>query len=157
MAQAKPPAKKTKELSYFEATGRRKSAVAQVRLYLTGKDNAITLKGKKIEKGTVLINEKPLEELFSSEHEKKKLLLPLELTQSLDRFAVTVVVNGGGRNGQLEAIVHGIARAMTLVDKDEYRTSLKQEGLLKRDPRTRQRRMVGKGGKARRAKQSPKR
>ena len=59
--------------------------------------------------------------------------------------------------GQLDAVVHGIARALSLLDRDAYRAILKTAGLLTRDARAKERRKVGTGGKARRAKQSPKR
>jgi small subunit ribosomal protein S9 len=79
----------------------------------------------------------------------------LALTE--DRFVTTIHVTGGGKSGQLDDIVHGISRALNLMNTEEYRPTLKAKGLLTRDPRTRERRMVGTGGKSRRAKQSPKR
>ncbi|MBU1323488.1 30S ribosomal protein S9, partial [Patescibacteria group bacterium] len=67
-----------------------------------------------------------------------------------------VKVVGSGKYGQLDALIHGLSRALTLANPD-FRPLLKKRGLLTRDPRTRQRRMIGKGGKSRRKKQSPKR
>ena len=83
-------------------------------------------------------------------------MMPLKLTQNEGRFAISILTEGGGKNGQLEAIVHGLARALLLSDQG-YKVVLKKAGLLTRDPRKRERRKVGTGGKARRAKQSPKR
>ena len=80
----------------------------------------------------------------------------MSLTNSLDRFAIVVKVNGGGKEGQLDAVSLGISRAMLKVD-DATRLVLKKEGLLTRDARVRERRKVGTGGRARRKKQSPKR
>jgi len=68
----------------------------------------------------------------------------------------TFNVLGGGSTGQLEAIRHGLSRALVKVDETN-KSKLREYGLLTRDPRTRQRRHVGMGGKARRKKQSPKR
>ncbi|EKD80605.1 MAG: 30S ribosomal protein S9 [uncultured bacterium] len=64
---------------------------------------------------------------------------------------------GSGKAGQLDAVVHGIARALSLLDREAYRGILKSAGLLTRDARAKQRRMIGTGGKSRRKKQSPKR
>ena len=66
-------------------------------------------------------------------------------------------MEGGGKQGQLRAVVHGMARAFSKFDTEKFRKLLKDGGLLTRDSRKRQRRMVGMGGKSRRAKQSPKR
>jgi len=73
------------------------------------------------------------------------------------KYYVTVKVVGGGKNGQLDAVVHGIARAFDKADREKFRPPLKRAGLLTRDARVRERRKVGTGGKARRKKQSPKR
>lgn len=149
--------KKGKNLQYYEAVGRRREAVARVRLYLTAKEKSVTVKSKKIGKGQIFLNGSPIEEVFPHMHEKQVLMKPLLITNNDDRFAVSVQVRGGGRNGQIDAIAHGLARAICLVDNDEYKPILKSEGLLTRDSRKRERRKVGTGGKARRAKQSPKR
>lgn len=150
-------AKKTKDLQYYEGVGRRREAIARVRLYIMNKEKEVSIKGGKIAKGQILVNGKAFEEVISHDYDKQRILKPLRVTSSDDRFAISVRTIGGGKNGQIEAIQHGLARALVLVDKDEYKPLLKQEGLLTRDPRARQRRMVGTGGKARRAKQSPKR
>lgn len=150
-------AKKVKNLQYYEAVGRRREAVARVRLYLTTKEKSVTVNSKKIGKGQIFLNGNPIEQMFAHPYEKQKFMKPLLITNNDDRFAVSIVTRGGGKNGQLEAIAHGISRALVLVDEEEYKPLLKKEGMLTRDPRTRERRMVGTGGKSRRAKQSPKR
>lgn len=150
-------AKKAKEIQYYEGVGRRKEAVARVRLYLVGKDKSVTIGTKKYNVGDVIVNDKPAAEVFPHESEKNTYLQPFVLTNSQDRFVTTIVVKGGGQSGQLTAIVHGLARALNEVDAETYRPLLKSNGLLTRDPRTRERRMVGTGGKSRRKKQSPKR
>lgn len=148
--------KKTSHLKYYEAVGRRKSAVARVRLYIVTKEKEIDVDGVKIKKGEIYVNKKPIEKYFPSEEEKLRYLFPFQLTNSLDRFAVSVLVKGGGKTGQLEAMILGIARALLLVNKD-FRPILKEHKLLTCDARVRERRKPGTGGKARREKQSPKR
>lgn len=149
--------KKTKDLKYYEGIGRRKEAVARVRMYIVGKDKTVTVGGIKAKAGEIFINKKPVDKVFPTIAEKNKFLLPLKLTQSDNRFAILILTAGGGRSGQLDAVVHGISRAVEKVDKEAYRPILKKQGLFTRDSRTRERRKVGTGGKARRAKQSPKR
>jgi small subunit ribosomal protein S9 len=134
---------KKSQKKYTSAIGRRRSASARVRLF----------KGRT----SSTINEKPIEEYFPGKVFESKWKKPFELTQTLGKYYVTVKVIGGGKSGQLDATVHGIARAFSLLDKDKYRTPLKSAGLLTRDARIRERRKVGTGGKARRKKQSPKR
>ena len=150
-------AKKTKDISYYEAVGRRKQSVARVRLYLPKKSGEVLVNKLNIKSGEVYINGKSIEKGSLKSYEKRFLLLPLTLTKSQDRFAVSILVSGGGLTGQLDAIVHGIARALEIVDKETYRPLLKANGLLTRDPRKKETRKVGTGGKARRMKQSPKR
>lgn len=149
--------RKKSSFQYYEGIGRRKEAVARVRLYLVGKDSGVKVNKVKIKKGEIFVNWKPIESVFPSLVEKKSYLLPLELTNNQDRFAVSIVVKGGGKKGQLGAIIHGLARAVEKVDRDQYRPILKKNGFLTRDPRVKERRKVGRGGKARRKKQSPKR
>jgi len=150
-------ATKTKNLKYYEGVGRRKEAVARVRLYITGKDKILSLNANKIKVGEMYLNQKPIDLIFGKPQDKAKLSNPLKLTNNEERFAISILTSGGGRNGQLEAIVHGLARALEKVDKEANRPTLKKNHLLTRDDRTRERRKVGTGGKARRQKQSPKR
>ena len=150
-------AKKIKNLSYYEAVGRRKQSVARVRLYLPKKGGEVLVNKLGIKAGEIYINGKSLEKRALKSYEKNFLSLPLTLTKNQDRFAVSILVSGGGTTGQLDAMVHGIARALEIVDKEAYRPMLKTNGLLTRDPRKKETRKVGTGGKARRMKQSPKR
>lgn len=150
-------AKKTKNLKYYQGVGRRKEAVAQVRLYIVSKEKTADVDGLKIKSGEIFINKKPLQNFFPKIQERIRVLLPLKITDNENRFAISIHVAGGGRFGQLDAIVLGLARAIEKVDKDKYRPVLKKQKLLTRDPRVKERRKVGTGGKARRKKQSPKR
>ncbi len=149
--------KKTKDIQYFEAIGRRKQSVARVRLYLVTKNKEVAIGDKKIKTGEIYLNNKPIEKTFSSLFEKELYSLPLKLTNSIERFAISIRVTGGGKSGQLGAVVHGLSRALQMVDKEQYRSTLKKEGLLTRDSRKKERRKVGRAGKARKQKQSPKR
>ena len=149
--------KKTKDLKYYEAVGRRKEALARVRLYIVGKDNSVSINGMKIKAGEIYVNKKPISSLFPNPADQNRYLFPLKLTQNENRFAIFIFVKGGGTKGQLDAVAHGLARAIEKVDRDAYRSIIKNYGLLTRDARTRERRKVGTGGKARRMKQSPKR
>jgi len=149
--------KKIKDLSYYEAVGRRKQSVARVRLYLIKKSTEVTVGKLKIKAGEIFINGKSIDETSFKVYKKKFLMMPLILTKNEKRFAVSIIVNGGGTTGQLDAMVHGIARALLVVDSETYRSILKTSGMLTRDPRKKETRKVGTGGKARRMKQSPKR
>ena len=152
-----------KNLKYYQAIGRRKEAVARVRLYLVGSNKTASIKNPmtgsslKISQGEIYVNGKLISQLFPRQIDKARYLGPLKITNNEDRFAISILVEGGGKNGQLEAIIHGLARAIEKVDHDQYRPTLKKHGLLTRDPRVRERRKVGMGGKARTKKQSPKR
>ncbi|KKP60041.1 MAG: 30S ribosomal protein S9 [Candidatus Roizmanbacteria bacterium GW2011_GWA2_34_18] len=150
-------AKKTKDINYYEAVGRRKQSVARVRLYLPKKKGEVLVNKLNIKAGEIYINGKSLEKSALKSYEKNFLSLPLTLTKNQDRFAVSILISGGGTTGQLDAMVHGIARALLIVDNETYRPLLKANGLLTRDPRKKETRKVGTGGKARRMKQSPKR
>lgn len=123
--------------SYTFAVGRRKSASARVRLF----------KGV----GESLINGKKIIEFIA------QLARPFKITETEGKYYFTAKVAGGGKEGQTEAIVHGISRAMVKLNPEKFRVVLKKANLLTRDSRVRLRRMVGTGGKARRKKQSPKR
>jgi len=148
---------KKKNIEYFEAVGRRRESVARVRLYLvTTKASRVTIGGNKYKHGDYIVNNIKRTDYFPSLQEQKQYLFPLELTNSVDRFVVSIRIVGGGKKGQLGAAILGISRALCLVD-EANRPILKKNGLLTRDPRTRQRRKVGTGGKSRRKKQSPKR
>ncbi len=149
--------KKAKDISYYEAVGRRKQSVARVRLYLIKKSAEVSVGKLKIKTGEIFINGKSVDETSFKIYKKMFLSLPLILTKNENRFAISIIVKGGGTTGQLDAMVHGIARALLIVDNENYRPLLKANGLLTRDPRKKETRKVGTGGKARRMKQSPKR
>ena len=136
--------RKTKKESYIYAVGRRRTAAARVRLHPN-------------KKGGIIVNNKPIEEYFPGEVLKKLYLAPLKTCNVIDKYLVTVRVEGSGQMGQLGAIVHGISRALVNLNKEKFRPILKKRGFLTRDPRMKERRKVGTGGKARRKKQSPKR
>lgn len=130
--------------NYTFAVGRRKTSIARVRLF-SGK-------------GETLVNGKSAKEYFSGVVRGDKVWSqPFELTQTDGKYWATIKVRGGGKKGQLEASVHGLSRALALLDIEKFRKPLKAAGLLTRDARTRERRKVGMGGKSRRKKQSPKR
>ncbi|MFA9288800.1 MAG: 30S ribosomal protein S9 [Weeksellaceae bacterium] len=148
--------KKTKALKYYEAVGRRKESVARVRLYITAKDNTAAIADQTVKAGEILVNNALIDRLYPLNADKMRYMLPLTLTNAADRFAVSIRVSGGGKKGQLDAIMHGLSRALVLVD-EENKSLLKTQGLMTRDSRKKERRKVGTGGKARRQKQSPKR
>jgi small subunit ribosomal protein S9 len=114
---------------YYEGLGRRKSATARVRLHADGS-------------GQYVINGKPYEEYFGRERDYQVILDPLELTQTVEQFDITVQVKGGGITGQSEAIRMGVARALLEVN-DEYRTALSRAEFLTRDPREKERKKPG--------------
>lgn len=139
---------------YIYATGRRREAVARVRLYSTGK---VTVNGVELKKGDIYINDKPVNEylnFFAYGPSYNKIFID---TDTAGKYIFTIRVAGGGLSGQLDAAVLGIARALDKLDKEKFHTILRSKGYLTRDPRIRERRKVGMGGKARRKKQSPKR
>lgn len=149
-------AKKEKNITYYEAVGRRKRSVARVRLYLVTKGDEVNINGVKVKKGEIMVNFKSIDNVFPKKYEIDYIKTPLKLTNNEDRFAISVIVKGGGETGQKEAIILGLSRALVLVD-NSYKEILRKNGLLTRDPRKKERRKVGMGGKARREKQSPKR
>jgi small subunit ribosomal protein S9 len=130
-----------KKLQYF-GTGRRKKAIARVRLLPNGS-------------GTININKRNIDEYFGLDTLKLIVRQPLELTGTADKFDVEVNVYGGGFTGQAGAIRHGISRAL-LQASEEYRAPLKKAGYLTRDPRMKERKKYGLK-KARKAPQFSKR
>ncbi len=114
---------------YYYAVGRRKSAVARVRLYPG--------------EGNMTVNGKPAREYFGGRELNYTIMSePFRATGTTERFDVVVTVVGGGTSGQVGAIRHGISRALTSADGD-LRPALKTEGLLTRDPREKERKKVG--------------
>ena len=112
----------------FNAVGRRKKAIARVRL----------IPGE----GTITINKRDIEEYFGLETLKTVVRQPLALTETTGRFDVVVNVRGGGFTGQAGAIRHGIARALVKAD-EELKPAIKKAGYLTRDPRMKERKKYG--------------
>ncbi len=133
---------KISQEKYFEAVGRRKTAVARIRLFTRGEK-------------TLLINKKPFNVYFPTLELQQIAQSSLKKMKSLDRFRVSIIVRGGGLHAQAEAIRHGIARALILFNPD-YRKRLRRVGFLTRDPRMRERKKFGLK-RARRAPQWQKR
>ena len=123
--------------------GSRKRAVARVWLY----------KGK----GETMINDQPLKDYFPSSMAQERLSQPFVVTDTLGKFYATIKVAGGGKGGQLGAIVHGLARALDNFDKKKLHTFLKKAGFLTRESREKERRKPGTARSARAKRQSPKR
>ena len=132
---------------YFEAEGRRKTAVARIRLFT----RSVIGHPKK----NFLVNEKPLEQYFPTFELQQIAQASLEKMKCLDKFRVSARVQGGGLHAQAEAIRHGIARVLVLFNPD-FRKRLKAAGFLRRDPRMRERKKFGLK-RARRAPQWQKR
>ena len=115
----------------YLGTGRRKTAVARVRLAAGS--------------GKVTINGRAIENYFHLETQRSHSLQPLVATDSVSKFDVRVNVKGGGPNGQAGAVRHGLARALIEADA-ALRPALKAQGLLTRDPRMRERKKYGQPG-----------
>jgi small subunit ribosomal protein S9 len=119
----------------YNATGRRKTSIAQVFM--------------KPGKGSITINNMPLTKYYPYETMKMIVQQPLNLVAVNGKYDVNVRVKGGGVSGQAAAIRHGIARALVKINSD-FRSQLKKEGLLTRDPRVVERKKYGqKGARAR--------
>jgi len=134
---------KVKQTEYIFAVGRRREAVARVRLY----------QGK----GQILVNEVPIDQYFPGLTNQALYLEPFRVTNTVGQFYATIKVNGGGKSGQLGAVIHGLARALAKKDLKNFRPILKKRGFLTRDARVKERRKYGHAQKARAKKQSPKR
>ncbi|PIP67698.1 MAG: 30S ribosomal protein S9 [Candidatus Omnitrophica bacterium CG_4_9_14_0_2_um_filter_42_8] len=113
------------------ATGRRKRAIARVRL-LTGT-------------GEIEINKKPLEEYFERPTLKMIVMQPIQAANIGNKFNIIATVEGGGKSGQAGALRHGISRALALTG-EELRVLLRKKGFLTRDPRKRERKKYGQKG-----------
>ncbi len=117
-----------KKKGYSQGTGKRKEAVAQVRLTPGN--------------GAIMINGTPYEDRFNRVQHRQMIMKPMVVTETIGKYDAIVKVAGGGIAGQCGAISHGIARAL-LQEKDSYKTLLRQEGLLTRDPRVKERQKPG--------------
>ena len=117
-----------KKKTYSHGTGKRKEAVAQVRL----------MPGS----GTIMINGTPYDERFTRIAHRQTIMKPLVVTETTDKYDVLVKVAGGGVAGQCGAISHGIARAL-LQEDEKFKPLLRQDGLLTRDSRAKERKKPG--------------
>ena len=115
--------------AFNAGTGRRKTAVARVRL-LAGE-------------GEIVVNGRTLVEHFGNAVNEADLLMPFRVTGTEGRFNAMIKVEGGGVTGQAGAIRHGIARALLELDPEANRAALRQAGLLTRDPRMKERKKYG--------------
>ena len=129
------------EQQYYYATGKRKTAVARVRLYR--------------DRGPIVVNGKPIEEAFPWPAWQQLVHLPFLVTNSANEFRVVARTSGGGQVSQADALKHGISRALCEADPT-FRTPLKRAGLLTRDAREKERKKYGLK-RARKAKQYTKR
>lgn len=127
---------------YIETVGRRKTAIARVRITPSAKSSCA-------------INGKDINSYFSTEELRRVAIEAITSTKLAQKFKITAKVTGGGSNGQAEALRHGIARALIIHDT-ELRKKVKAAGFLKRDPRAKERRKFGLK-KARKAPQWSKR
>lgn len=119
------------ETTEFLGTGRRKTAVARVRLAPGS--------------GKIIVNGRPMETYFGVDAQRLMVVQPLNSTDTASKFDVRVSVAGGGPNGQAGAVRHGIARALLRTDLN-LRPTLKAAGFLTRDPRMRERKKYGQPG-----------
>jgi small subunit ribosomal protein S9 len=113
------------------ATGRRKSAVARVWLAPGS--------------GEISVNKLPADDYFGGIFFEPKLARPFAVTETVNKYTVKATVKGGGKSAQVDALVHGIARALQDIDA-ELRLPLKKAGLLTRDPRSKERKKYGQRG-----------
>ena len=114
---------------YFYGLGRRKSAIAQVRLYPNGN-------------GAIVVNGKPMEVYFGRAFVQRQVLEPFYATGTLGKFNATVHVAGGGISGWAGAVSLGVARALLTIDEN-LKGPLRKAGLLTRDPRVKERKKYG--------------
>jgi len=115
--------------SKIQATGRRKRAIARVKLSLG--------------QGVITVNKKPIDEYFPRPQLQQIVRQPLEATQSTGRFDVDVKAEGGGVTGQAGAVRHGIARALVEMDAS-FKETLRKHGFLTRDPREKESKKYGR-------------
>jgi len=129
--------------AYISAVGRRKEAIARVRLYNSGS-------------GKVSLNGQDLKIYFPAVYQQEYILSPLRLVGLIGQVDISIKVAGGGKQGQLEAVRHGVARAVVALNEEDYRKPIRTAGYLTRDARVKERKKYGLK-KARRAPQFSKR
>ena len=134
--------KNTSKNSYIRTLGRRKSAIATIKLF-SGK-------------GESMVNKLDLIKYFPTKTEKIVYEKPFEITKTLGKYHYLAKIIGGGKTGQVQALSLAISRALIKIN-ELFKPDLRNAGLLTVDSRVKERRMVGTGGKSRRQKQSPKR
>lgn len=115
----------------FYATGKRKKAVARV--WITPGS------------GKIQVNKMSAEEYFGGTFQSHKLVKPFQVTETAEQFDVLATLRGGGKSAQVDALTHGISKALLEVD-NELRGALKRSGLLTRDPRNKERKKYGQKG-----------
>ena len=113
------------------ATGKRKTAIARV--WITPGS------------GKIAVNKQPLEEYFGVIYFEPKVAKPFAVTETVNKYDVMATVKGGGKSAQVDALVHGISKALQELDS-ELRQPLKKAGLLTRDPRCKERKKYGQRG-----------
>lgn len=118
----------TRKPEYFHGTGRRKTAVAQVRIAPGG--------------GGIIINGKPLEEAIPTAPLRAEVVAPFKTSGTLGRYNAVVKVHGGGVAAQAGAIRHGVARALVALD-ETFKPILRRAGLITRDSRIKERKKYG--------------
>ncbi|PIQ75064.1 MAG: 30S ribosomal protein S9 [Candidatus Portnoybacteria bacterium CG_4_8_14_3_um_filter_40_10] len=126
--------KSEKPKKYYEAVGRRKTAIARVRLF--------TIRPMAEDEGKISVNEKDYKDYFPLMELQQTVEASLRKLKSLNRFEIIAKVKGGGIHAQAEAIRHGIARTLVKFNID-FRKKLKRAGYLKRDPRMKERKKYG--------------
>ena len=114
--------------TYYRGTGKRKCAIAQVKIFSGS--------------GEIIVNGKPYKDVYTRLEQQRIIGRPFEVTDTAGKFNVEVKVMGGGINGQVGAIRHGISRAL-VVANEQYKPLLRQEGLMTRDARVKERKKYG--------------
>ncbi len=115
----------------YTAVGRRKEAIARVRLYPGS--------------GGIIVNKKSYEKYFSRETDRIILTQPLQVTNTVNKYDIAANIRGGGLTGQAGALRHGISRALVLADP-ALQDVLRKQGFLTRDPRMKERKKYGQKG-----------
>jgi small subunit ribosomal protein S9 len=114
--------------TYDRGTGRRKYAIAQVKLFPGS--------------GEIIVNGKPYQQVFTRLEHRRIIDMPFMATDTIGRYNAEIKVTGGGISGQADAIRHGIARALVKVNEN-FKPLLRRESLLTRDPRVKERKKYG--------------
>lgn len=138
------PRKTTKKKDYISSYGRRKTAIARVRLF-EGRDE-------------IIVNGLPISQYFPGEAFESQYLEPFRTTNTHTKYSATVKIIGSGKQSQLGALIHAVSKALVVINPERFKPILKKRGFLTRDPRMKETRKPGSAGsKARAKRQSPKR